>query len=223
MSSFCVEHGRWHQRGAESDAHFESSFNALPTRELRRAATYERSQGRVWDSVAAVQEDLERRLGSSVRAAASQSSLQLSLENGQVRQTTDALVQALLGVVAEHPDAIGCVCAIGGKPVSLDVYATRRLFRKLWPRLLRTSATETLARPPSARTKAKVTPAKVRTATAAWLKTLLATGYASGKLAWERTDQHGEVCFRVGESPAGLESEAVHATTQHRVHYNCNR
>ena len=83
IASFCVEHGRWSQRGTEDAATFASAAEAIPSREIKRAMkaplaaratqpagydvdgtstssegeVYER-QKHVWDSVAKTQSSL---------------------------------------------------------------------------------------------------------------------------------------------------------------------
>jgi len=47
--------------------------------------------------------------------------------------------------VRNKPDVIGYVFAINGHVNSADVYASRPLFMKLWPKLLRASAVEAIA------------------------------------------------------------------------------
>src|SRR5208337_4758299 len=37
VAAYCVEHGRWSQRGAEDAGHFASSYNSIPSREAKLA------------------------------------------------------------------------------------------------------------------------------------------------------------------------------------------
>src|SRR5207244_433787 len=76
----------------------------------------------------------------------SASSMELALENEKVRGSADEYVRALEAVVAARPDAIGYAFAIDGKVNSADVYASAALFKKLWPKLLRASAVEAIAK-----------------------------------------------------------------------------
>ena len=45
-------------------------------------------------------------------------------------------------VIEGESDVIGMVVAVNGKVISADVFASRELFRKLWPRLLEGAALE---------------------------------------------------------------------------------
>jgi hypothetical protein len=45
----------------------------------------------------------------------------------------------------ENEDVIGYAMAVNGKVIGADVYGSSALFRKLWPKLLRSAATEAAA------------------------------------------------------------------------------
>jgi hypothetical protein len=63
----------------------------------------------------------------------------------KVKHTTAAYLQALSGILQNKSDVIGYVFAINGHVNSADVYASRALFAKLWPKLLKASAVEAVA------------------------------------------------------------------------------
>ena len=52
LASFCVEAGRWSQRGRESAAHFSASKFTAPSSDIKLAAQYHMNQQRVWNGVA---------------------------------------------------------------------------------------------------------------------------------------------------------------------------
>jgi hypothetical protein len=143
--AFCVEQGRWRQRGGEQVAQFASSSEMLATKDLKLAAKADNDQGKVWDKVAEAQGKLSENVGVNVQAGGSASSLQLSLENTKVQQSTDEYVKDLASVTEGKDDVIGYAFAINGKMNSADVYASAGLFRKLWPKLLKASAVEAVA------------------------------------------------------------------------------
>jgi hypothetical protein len=164
IESFCVEQGRWSSRGQEAAAQFSSSNNALASKELKLAAKARKSQGEVWANVARAQDKLSENaviarganmladLSSGIapatpemRSTASPSSLQLTLENTELKQTVSEYLKELSPVITGKDDVIGYVFAINGKLNSADVYASRALFAKLWPKLLEASATEAIA------------------------------------------------------------------------------
>lgn len=172
LAAFCVEAGRWAARGTEDVKQFSSATTSLPSRDLKLAARgvpakpdarpdpdprdpHARrqtartppadSQGRVWAGVAEVQRKLSDTVQAPVAAAASASSLQLSLENQKLQATIKETVAALTPSIDKEPDVIGYVFAINGKINSAEVYGSGGLFRKMWPKLLHASAVEALS------------------------------------------------------------------------------
>jgi hypothetical protein len=145
IEAFCVESGRWRQRGDEDAGAFASSNDRIVSKALKLAAGKDRSQAEVWKKVAEAQDKLSTSLGTRVDASASQSSLQLSLEHAQLTASVDDYVAALSRLPAGQDDVIGYAFAINGRLNSADIYASNQLFRKLWPRLLKASATEAVA------------------------------------------------------------------------------
>ena len=161
IAAFCVEQGRWQKRGSEEATRFSSSNERVATRELKIAANKTKSQGEVWDKVAKAQTKLSANVGASVNAPISTSSLQLTLENRQVQETTAAYISALSRIADGRPDVIGYAFAINGKINSADVYGANALFRKLWPSLLKASAVEAIAELQRGRKFDAVAPADV--------------------------------------------------------------
>ena len=145
ISAFCVEHGRWSGRGNEQAAVFSSSADAVATKEIKLAAKRSNSQGGVWQSVSVAQDKLSRNLGARVNSTASESSLQLAVENEKVRETADSYIKALSNLANRSDDVIGYVFAINGKVNSADIYGSNVLFKKLWPKLLKANAIEAIA------------------------------------------------------------------------------
>jgi hypothetical protein len=98
-------------------------------------------QGGVWMEVASVQQRLRKNSG----AKEGGSSLQLTLEDKKVEEAVERYMQGLSPALEGQQDVIGFACAINGKASSAEIYASGELFRKLWPKLLKASATEALA------------------------------------------------------------------------------
>lgn len=145
ISVFCVEHGRWTKRGEESAKSFASTSSMLPAPAMRYAARYANDQSMVWQQVEDAQRKLASNLGASLKSASSPTSLQLSLENSKVKESTQQRIQGLEKIVEKMPNAIGYVCVVNGKITGADMYASSNLFKKLWPELLHASAVESLA------------------------------------------------------------------------------
>lgn len=145
IAAFCVESGRWSRRGLEQSETFGSSNNSVATRDLKLAAKSAKSQEAVWANVSLAQQKLSKNVGAVVNSTASSTSLELSVENAKVKETTAAYVNTLDSIVSNKPDVIGYVFAINGHVNSADVYASHALFAKLWPKLLKASAVEAIA------------------------------------------------------------------------------
>jgi hypothetical protein len=158
IAAFCVESGRWSQRGAEQSAFFSSSENSASTKQLKLAAKGVvtvaggvtgggggGSQEAVWENVSVAQAKLSKNLNVDVRAPMSMSSMELTVENTTVQENTASYIKALDDILRNKPDVIGYAFAINGQVNSADVYASHALFAKLWPKLLKATAVEALA------------------------------------------------------------------------------
>jgi len=144
VAAFCVEHGRWTQRGKEESKSFAAAPNAISSPKLK-AAVRDAKQNEVWSQVAAAQDKLANNLKSRVKSAESESSYQLTLESPKLRETVAAFKQELAGLPARFPDSLGYVVAVNGEVTGSDVYAGHELFLKLWPKLLESVVVEAIA------------------------------------------------------------------------------
>ncbi|MEA2930687.1 MAG: hypothetical protein QOG38_3115 [Hyphomicrobiales bacterium] len=173
LAAFCVEQGRWSARGREDVKTFSTASATVPSREAKiamkvpaadaaappetanlaspsrpylagREADTGTRQQQVWRKVRAIQDRLSASVGAPVNAAASQTSLQLALENEKLRDLQTAYVKALEQTATKDGDVVGYVFAINGKLNSGDVYPSNGLFLKMWSKLLRASVTEAI-------------------------------------------------------------------------------
>src|SRR5947209_16848460 len=144
IGSFCVEHGRWQQRGGEAAAKFDMSTAQIAGKDLKAAVVGNSSQkqGEVWQEVGKTQQKLSRNAAFPVADLVSPSSLQLSLENKQLNEKLTAYEKALAGAVEGKTDVIGMALCVNGKVAGAEVYGSEALLRKLWPKLLKSAATE---------------------------------------------------------------------------------
>jgi hypothetical protein len=153
ISSFCVERGRWSKRGVEPEKQFSASDLMAPNN-VRIAARVNKDQREVWNQVANSQQGLARSSGSvTARAfvAPPTTSIQLALESKPVTEATAAYVENLSKIVDDKTDVVGYAYAINGKVNSAEVYASNDLFRRMWPKLLKSSAAEALTEKEKAR------------------------------------------------------------------------
>jgi hypothetical protein len=149
VAAFCVERGRWAPRAGEDSAEhgirFDTSDYALNSKALKLAVRADADQKKVWEEVSKTQNTLSTNIAAEVASPESPTSLQLALEHGAVQRAVDELSAGLQPLPEQHPDALGFAFAINGQLNSLDVYASRALFRQLWPKLLRAAAAEAIA------------------------------------------------------------------------------
>jgi len=144
IASFCVEQGRWQARGGALALRFASSSNSVASADLKRAINVSNQQTAVWRNVDIMQKKLAASLGRDVRAAESASSLELTLDTEAVRASRKGYTDAL-AKLAEQADAIGFATVINGKINGADVYASHRLFARMWTKLLQAAAVEAVA------------------------------------------------------------------------------
>jgi len=145
VPAFCVEKERWQQRGAENVLRFESSTSIVVGKSLKLAVHSAQDQKMIWQRIAEAQKKLELKLGVSVQSQLSPTSLQLSLETKGLQEKTERHLKTLSKIIDEHKDAVGCIIGINGRIEGLELYGSFELFRKMWPRLLRSAAIEAVA------------------------------------------------------------------------------
>ncbi|HEV3383871.1 MAG TPA: DUF6569 family protein [Gemmata sp.] len=139
----CVEHGRWAGRENEAATHFSKSDQFAVGQKLKIANTYHQ-QSVVWSSVAENNSGLARSTGANVTANASPSSLQLALESPAVKANVAAYETALKAEGENREGVIGAIFIVNGVPTGHEIYCSNALFKKAWPKLLRSASTEAL-------------------------------------------------------------------------------
>lgn len=140
----CVEQGRWSGRGGEAATHFNKSDQFAAGKAIRYANA-SGQQSEVWAGVKDQQTKLSGNLGVTVNAAASETSLQLALENKAVQDRVAGFEQALRGAGEGRDTVIGVVFVVNGQVTGAEVYGSNALFRKAWPKLLRSAAADAVA------------------------------------------------------------------------------
>lgn len=154
IGSFCVEQGRWSKRGGENAGRFDNNDYTLVGNALKLACRGDKSQGGVWKEVNEAQGKLGRVVNAEVKDARSGTSLQLSLEHKKLKDVTAAYEKAFTDCLpcTRTGNVIGFAVAINGKVLSADVYANSDLFRRLWPKLMRSTVLEAVSeKDPTAR------------------------------------------------------------------------
>jgi hypothetical protein len=145
LASFCVERGRWSQRGGEKADQFHACPSQICGKDLKLAVNATRSQAEVWQRVGENQKKLSENVGKPVASPTSPTSFQLTVEDKYVQAKAEDYTKALAGALEGQNDAIGFVLVINGQVESADAYGSAALFKKLWPKLLQAAATDALA------------------------------------------------------------------------------
>ncbi len=110
---------------------FVASFGAVG-KEARMAVVYQQNQGEVWNQVAAAN-----------AASGAQSDSGAYTANYAQEQIVDRLqpyLEKLEQPITAHEQVVGVIVAINGRPASYDAFESTPLFKKLWPKLLKSAA-----------------------------------------------------------------------------------
>lgn len=146
IASFCVESGRWAPRGREEARTFNASQYAVFGKGMRHAVkSRHKSQAAVWNQVASTQGKLSKNLDKEIRKHESATSLQLSLEDGDLRAQGEDYRKALQALPGAAPDAIGYAFLVNGQFSSAEVYGSADLLQQRWPRILTAMVNEAIA------------------------------------------------------------------------------
>lgn len=140
LTVFCVEHGRWSAGGERF-----GSAKAMAHPQIRREAQANKSQQGVWNSVA--------RAATAMSAESSTQDYAHVLASPKAKSQVDEAAKALqadyereLREQIRGRSPVGVVVAINGEIVWSDVFPTPDLFRRYWPKLLRSYVMEAESR-----------------------------------------------------------------------------
>jgi hypothetical protein len=133
VPAFCVEHGRWSSQGA----HFGTDSNNAPI-SVRQKASQTKSQGEVWSEVGANND--------TVQASSSTGSLSAAYKAPAVTKAKEEYTGHFRDLPRRYLTATGVVVLIGDKVLVADLFASRRLFERLWDKLLESYIVEAARR-----------------------------------------------------------------------------
>jgi hypothetical protein len=177
VTVFCVEHGRWNGKGefdrtakavASADIRASAQEGALApaaavvsdaapstlnaqTRSGRQTVGRPSSggisgaQSKVWQKV----EEKNTKFKAQNATGTYRGVLEMSA--GEAGRSVAPYEKALAGALGKDPHLVGVVAAINGKVVGADVFGDPGLFRKLWPKLLRSYAADAAEQASAAR------------------------------------------------------------------------
>jgi len=139
IAAFCVEPGRWQEKSDK----FSSGKSITPP-SLRQVAKETSSQESVWSSVRTNLKSCSKAAGAQDLDTLGSQSMQRIYESKKV----DGVIQNSSGYFAGLPDKYpamnGVVVAINGRILCADLFTNRKLFRKMWSKLLYSYCLESL-------------------------------------------------------------------------------
>ncbi len=121
---FCTEHGRW--TGATMSF---GTKGYMASGKVRSRASQTGSQEEVWAEVDAAHAQLN--VATPSRAFAK------VYEDKDAQEQARPYIDKLDGLPNLFPGALGVVVAVGNRVVCVDLFGSPALFRKMWPKLLR--------------------------------------------------------------------------------------
>ncbi|MEK6235227.1 MAG: hypothetical protein N2C14_10970 [Planctomycetales bacterium] len=164
---FCVEHGRWQGRDNDDTTRIlanatgqslsgeELQQQAMETQQgkfvasagvlsknVRQAAQQSRMQQEVWDQVTSANNKAMVNPKSGAFTA--------NYSEEKVIQQFEPYLKTLEKPVNETENIVGVIVAVNGKVQAVDVFNSTPLFRKLWPKLLKSFALDAATEKPDA-------------------------------------------------------------------------
>ncbi|HUG93855.1 MAG TPA: DUF6569 family protein [Planctomycetaceae bacterium] len=237
---FCVEHGRWsgrdegeaaeilaavaEPRNGASASEYETTLSLVVrqansgkfvasagvlSKASRLATQASRDQVEVWDAVA--------QSNAAAGVSPDSGAFTANYVDPRNRQRLEAYLEQLQGRAAGEPNVVGVVVAINGKVEAVDVFESTPLFRKLWPKLLKSSALDASVAADASRPDRRASTA----AAADFLAKALTAevkeqSHGQGGLVVQQRAAAGVVSVSAGEhvaspSPAGRPADAAAA------------
>jgi hypothetical protein len=148
LASFCVERGRWSQRGNETTATFTGSYNSISSRDLKVSAKKYKNQSAVWSKVSDQQGKLAANI-SEIKdtnfyfANASETSLELTLEDTTLTNIREDYIEAFKSLNSRE-NLIGLAYAINGEVYGVDIF-NNKVFEDLLDKMLDAFVNEAIA------------------------------------------------------------------------------
>jgi hypothetical protein len=135
LSVFCVEQQRWQATDSSGFKPAAGGAGGLADPTLRGKAQHERSQSAVWSQV----ESTNKRL----RTDNATKAYQANLNDPKLKQSVEGYVAAIEKTFPVQR-ASGAVVAINGKLVWMDRFMDSAMFRKYWPKMIRSYALDAI-------------------------------------------------------------------------------
>jgi len=146
IKAFCIEQGRWSQRGDENVKEFKAVPGIVGSKKIKAAATISESQADVWMEVDSLQKQFQNYIRSGRASDVDYlTSLPLAMEDREVKAKINEYMETLNPYIINQNDAIGVVVAINGEISCGDFYRSSVLFSKMRNALIEATAVEAAA------------------------------------------------------------------------------
>lgn len=129
---YCTEHGRWH-----GQSHNFGSKGYVAAGRVRNAAAKTSSQSDVWAEVGAARD--------AVGAGGETEAFGRVFEQEDIQARARPYERKLERLPASCPDAQGVLVAVGSRIVCCDVFGAKELFRRMWPKLLKSYVVDAIS------------------------------------------------------------------------------
>lgn len=218
---FCVEHARWDRRDVSCNMSYIRTLRAndaekLDEAELRQLAEEANQgkfvisagnaskgvrlavqgamdQGKVWDEVAT--------LNAKSGAKSASGAFTDNYGNMEIAKKLDPYLDALQDKIDQHTNVIGVIVAVNGKVESVDLFGSTPLFKKLWPKLLKSYALDALIQNDAETAKAICETADAVDFLEAAMSAKVAKKDASGSLCVTRRESDKVTAFTLSVIP----------------------
>jgi hypothetical protein len=134
---YCVEQARWSKRREEDHKKFVSTQEFVTTKPLRSSLERREDQRSVWAAIASAKDQIAQKLPGYLVSRISPSSLQLCLEDSVLQKNIQDWFRAISSQVRPDTNTVGVIVTINNRVEKIEWYGHTRLFRHLWPGLLR--------------------------------------------------------------------------------------
>jgi hypothetical protein len=131
MSVYCVEHGRW---TASATGNSFNAYHSNINNAVRKSIVKEKSQGKVWENVAASNSFN----GTSTKTGTYTAVTQSAKYNEELKEYKDAFTKA----IEADSSIVGVLAVTGDRIIGCDIYATPQLFRSNAPNMLNSYISE---------------------------------------------------------------------------------
>lgn len=124
ISVYCVEHGRWNAgsgNGRSSSGASFSSYHSNINNVVRKSMVKERSQSKVWEKVAEINDQNGTSTSTGTYTAVTQS----EKYNNEVKEYLTQFKKS----IAADPTIVGLLAVTGDRIIGCDIYGTPQLFK----------------------------------------------------------------------------------------------